>query len=89
MERVSQNILARVPKKGLSGGSNQDEERKKIRNSNSAISTDNCDGFEEGLGSPECKEIFLIVLRICRKTELKFTTWNIIGEISRLKMNSN
>ena len=51
-------------KKGLSGGSNQDEERKKIRNSNSAISIDNCDGFEEGLGSPECKEIFLIVLRI-------------------------
>ena len=45
-------------KRNLSGDANPEEERKKIRDGSSACTRDNCDVFEEGLKSPECKEIF-------------------------------
>ena len=41
----------------ISGDSNPEEKRKKIS------TTDNCDVFEEGLESPECKEILFNCLR--------------------------
>ena len=44
-------------KRDVSGDSNPDEERKKIRGGSFASTTDNCDVFEEVLESPECKEI--------------------------------
>ena len=47
----------------LSGNSNPEEERKKIRDGSSASTTDNCDVFKEGLESPECKEILFNCLR--------------------------
>ena len=50
-------------KRDLSGGSNPDEERKKIRDASSASTADNCDVFIEGLESPECKEILFNCLR--------------------------
>ena len=50
-------------KRDLSGDSNPEEERKKIRDGSSASNTDNCDVFEEGLESPECKEILFNCLR--------------------------
>ena len=50
-------------KRDLSGDSNPEKERKKIRDGSSASTIDNCDVFEEGLESPECKEIFFNCLR--------------------------
>ena len=50
-------------KRDLSGDSNPEEERKKIRDGSSASNTDNSDVFEEGLESPECKEILFNCLR--------------------------
>ena len=50
-------------KRDLSGDSNPEEERKKIRDGSSASNTDNYDVFEEGLESPECKEILFNCLR--------------------------
>ena len=50
-------------KRNLSGDSNLEEERKKIRDGSSASTTDNCGVFEEGLESPECKEIVFNCLR--------------------------
>ena len=50
-------------KRDLSGDSNPEEERKKIRDSSSASTTDNCHIFKEGLESPECKEILFNRLR--------------------------
>ena len=51
-------------KRDLSGNSNPEEDRKKkIRDGSSASTTDNCDVFEEGLESPECKEILFNCLR--------------------------
>ena len=38
-------------------------EKKKIRDGSSASTTDNCGVFEEGLESPECKEILFNCLR--------------------------
>ena len=42
-------------KRDLSGGSITDEARKTIRDVSSVSTTDNCNVFEEDLGSPECK----------------------------------
>ena len=50
-------------KRDLSGDSNPEEERKKINDGSSASTIDNCDVFEEGLESPECKEILFNCLR--------------------------
>ena len=50
-------------KRDLSGDSNPEEERKKIRDGSSASNTDNCDVLEEGLESSECKEILFNCLR--------------------------
>ena len=50
-------------KRDLSGNSNPEEERKKIRDGSSASTADNCGVFEEGLESPECKEILFNCLR--------------------------
>ena len=51
-------------KRDLSGNSNPEEDRKKkIRDGSSASTTDNCGVFEEGLESPECKEILFNCLR--------------------------
>ena len=50
-------------KRDLSGDSNPEKERKKIRDGSSACTIYNCDVFEEGLESPECKEIFFNCLR--------------------------
>ena len=50
-------------KRDLGGDSNPEEERKKIRDGSSASTTDNCGVFEEGLESPECKEILFNCLR--------------------------
>ena len=50
-------------KRDLSGDSNPEEERKKIRDGSSATTTDNCDVIEEGLESPECKKILFKCLR--------------------------
>ena len=50
-------------KRDLSGDSNPEEERKKINDGSSARTIDNCDVFEEGLESPECKEILFNCLR--------------------------
>ena len=40
----------------LSGDSNPEEERKKIRDGSSASTTDNCDVFEEGLESQNVRK---------------------------------
>ena len=50
-------------KRDLSGNSNTEEERKKIRDSSYASTTDNYDIFEEELESPKCKEITFDCLR--------------------------
>ena len=50
-------------KRDLSGDSNPEEERKKVRDTSSASTTDNCCVFEEGLESPERREIFFNCLR--------------------------
>ena len=50
-------------KRNLSGNSNPEEQRKKIRDGSSASTTDNCNVFEEGMESSECKEIFFNCLR--------------------------
>ena len=50
-------------KRGLIGDSIPEEERKIIRDDSSASSTDNCDVFEEGLESLECKEILFNCLK--------------------------
>ena len=49
--------MTRILKRDHSGDSNPEEERKKIRDDSSANTAGNCDVFEEGLESPECKEI--------------------------------
>ena len=50
-------------KRDLSGDSNTEEERKKIRDGSSASTTEDCDVFKEGLESPECKEILFNCLK--------------------------
>ena len=50
-------------KSDLSGDSNPEEERKKIRDGSSVTITDHCDVFKEGLESPECKQILFNCLR--------------------------
>ena len=42
----------------LSGDSDPEEERKKIRDGSSASTTDNCDVFEEGLESQNVRKTF-------------------------------
>ena len=50
-------------KRDLSGDSNPEEERKKIRDGSSASTTEDCDVFKEGLESPECKKILFNCLK--------------------------
>ena len=50
-------------KRDLSGDSNPEVERNKIRDGGSASTTDNCHVFKEGLESPECNEILFNRLR--------------------------
>ena len=50
-------------KRDLSGDSNPEEKRKKIRDGSSASATENCVVFKEGLESPKCKEILFNCLR--------------------------
>lgn len=50
-------------KKDLSGDSNPEEKRKKIRDGSSASTTENCDVSKEEPQSSECKEIPFNYLR--------------------------
>ena len=76
-------------KRDLSGNSNTEEKRKKIRDGSSATTTDNYDIFEEGLESPKCKEITFDCLRNLEEKVTKISTWSRIREICRLKVTSN
>ena len=60
---IAKYFASNSEKRYLSGYSNPEEERKKIRDGRSTNTTDNCFVFEEGLESPECKGIIFN----CRK----------------------
>ena len=76
-------------KRDLSGDSNPEEERKKIRDGSSASTTDNCDVFKEGLGSPECKGILFNCLRNLQEKVTEIFNLRRIQEICRSKVTSN
>ena len=89
---IVKNLDKNSKKRDLGGGSNPEEEKKKIRDGSSASITDNCDVFEEGLESPECKEILFRKKekgKIFRKKYLKFSIWRRIRKICRLEVTNN
>ena len=74
-------------KRDLSGDSNPEEERKKIRDGSSASNTDNCDVFEEGLESPECKEILFNCLRNLQEKVTEI--FNLVQDTKNMQMKGD
>ena len=54
-------------KRDLSGDSNPEKDRKKIRDGSSGSTRDSCDALEEGIESPLCKVILFSYLRNLQK----------------------